>query len=300
MNIPTKKRVSVIVILFLALLVNPRTTFAHVQFTPVALPENNGGTIAIQIRVATDHDTINTVEGMISIPNDISEVTISTGDSAFTLWPTPPVFSVGDRTVSFTAGAPGGIKEGKDVLLFTIYGRTTKLGDFTFTPLNTSAYLHDGKGTKVPSEANSLKFSVQSLDASKHNAFSNAISSDHSAPVVDATVGQDTYLFDGQYFLSVYGTDGGSGIARFEVAEGWSGFKESKEYHILQDQKQGSIIRVRATDFAGNSKVEYIWPAHPFAHPLFYLDVLGVVLILVLVWRRVRIRTMKDTSVSEL
>jgi len=252
----------------------------------IATPETSGGAIAIEIRLATDSDSINAVEGTINIPENITDVKVTTSGSAFSLWVSGPTYEIGDRAIHFTGGAPGGIGEGKDVLLFTIFGKTQVLGNHIFTPINVSVYENDGKGTLAPIQIIASKVEVTKIDSQISDLREEQIEKDDSAPRVTAVVGKDTSLFEGSYFLSFYGTDTGSGIARFEVSEGFGSFKEHKEYYVLSDQKLGSLIRVRAVDGAGNSKTTWIFPEHPFAHKAPYVVIaLALLLVLGIIWR---------------
>lgn len=246
----------------------------------VQTPETTGGTFVIEVHVKADTNAINEAEGTIVVPAGVSSIQISEAGSAFPLWTQAPTYSFSSHSISFAGGVPGGIAVGQDVLLFTIYGNTQAPGTYVFEPIGISVYQNDGSGTKDTVTSEPVSVIVTSIDAKPKDVLAAKRSQDTVAPELHVALGHDASLFDNRYFLSFYGSDVGTGIDHFDVSEGFGAFKKADNYYVLSDQKLGSLIRVRAVDGAGNSKVVYVLPTHPFAHPFFYVETLALLAIL--------------------
>jgi|GEM_PF-5842327 len=256
----------------------------------IATERSAGGAFEIEVRVITDEHSVNAVEGVLQIPDGVTDIQVSTAGSAFPVFAAGPVYEIGDRSISFTAGAPGGIKEGSEGLVFSVYGKAQSVGSYTFEMSSARAYRNDGEGTAENVSKTPTSIQVERIDTPPKNLALENIQSDTIKPNITVEIGRDNSLFEGNYFLAFYGSDVGSGISYFEVSEGWRDFGTIKDFYILKDQKLGSVVRVRAYDEAGNATISYVWPEHPLAHAPYYgaLVLIGVALFSMFLWLRKR------------
>lgn len=89
-------------------------------------------------------------------------------------------------------------------------------------------------------------------------------------------IGQDKTVFEGRYFLSFASRDEMSGIEHYEVLEtkdgGLSEWKKGDSPYLLEDQTLESIIKVKATDKAGNERIFEILPSKkPFPYQMILI-----------------------------
>src|SRR3989338_6680945 len=109
-----------------------------------------GDTILFSVRVDSLNKNINAVEGSVRldyVAESISLIDINTAGSKFSLWPSKPLPSEGNTSISFIGGSPGGLNS-KDAIIFNIVLKLQEVGQITLAPNNFSVYLNDGKGTK--------------------------------------------------------------------------------------------------------------------------------------------------------
>lgn len=238
-----------------------------------------GETFTIEARLATEGDQINAAEGTFVLEG-AAVLSVSTGGSAFSLWPVVPRYAPGTREIEFAGGVPSAIGPGEDVMLFSIEARAPASGSYALALKAARAFKADGKGSVLPVSGFSKKVAVASSSQPVAQK-----SKDSTAPqFVSVEVGQDPALFDGQKFVTFFATDDNSGVTSYEVKEGWFGlYKPADRYYVLEDQSQGSSVWVRVTDAAGNSVTEKIASIHTGSTSLFMWG--GILLVLVLgVW----------------
>lgn len=253
--------------------------------TPLAAVESP---FLIPVTFTTDTESINTIEGSISIPEGITIDSIDTSGSAFSLFAEGPVYDLSSNTIAFTAGAPGGIAPDNVALVFVIKGHTSTVGSYSFVPKDVSAYKNDGTGTRIAVSGARASLSVGEKGSVEVDAFPP------SAPTpLIAEVGKDDSLFGGKLFLTFYGGASGSSVDHYEVREGWWRLPiRADRYYLLKDQNQGSTIWVTAISNNGKSVTKEIPAVHPWTE-----RILTAVLILLLgaigglIWRRFFRRT---------
>lgn len=209
-----------------------------------------GEPIVVEVRLATQEDAINAVEGVIQLPNDVSVEQVHTGGSSFTLWPNAPKYVPGTHTIEFTGGVPGGIAPHQQVLVFSFTMRAPIPGSYPVSVKKITTYLNDGYGTAVRVPLITQKFSVGEGDAP-----ALAKAKDVTAPeFISVELGSDPTLFDGKSYVTFFAKDAESGVVRYEVKEGFfSVYTPADTYYVLKDQSLKSAVKVRAIDAAGNS-----------------------------------------------
>jgi hypothetical protein len=260
MDIASNKKIPLFILLLSALLL-PYSVFASTVYIDTQHSKFfEGDTILFSVRVDSLNKDINAVEGRVMLDHAVGSVSlidINTAGSEFSLWPLTPLPSINNTNISFAGGAPGGLNS-KDAIIFNIVLKFEKEGLFTLTPDAFSVYLHDGIGTKdtVDSTGMAIEVLPKKPDAQPVDDWSAIISDDTTPPeFIEATISQDAYIFDNQYFVSFFAVDTGSGIAYYEIKEGDRNFVRTESPHILQDQSLKSIVQIKAVDKAGNESI---------------------------------------------
>lgn len=244
--------------LFLALPV-----FAYAQtvtLTPSKANVSVGETFQLSIQFDTGAESINAADGTILIPDGTEVVSVSTGGSAFTLWPVQPTANASTRSIAFTGGTPGGLAPHTHATLFTVTLKALKQGTYTLSSNNISFYKNDGKGTVVAVVDASNSVSVNSSPSTSTTREPR----DSTPPqFAYADIGKDATLFNGAWYLSFSANDNGNATPTCQVKEGiFSKFVAADRYYVLRDQSRSSFITIKATDGAGNSSTKLLWPAH--------------------------------------
>ncbi len=218
-----------------------------------------GDTFIVSVKMNSDGEVLNTVEGDISLSFSDKNVSISEfslANSSFGVWPRTPSLSSNGKTVSFVGGVPGGFSiEG--ATLFSIVVEANKEGEVVFAPQGLSVFLNDGAGTKTQVTAKPLKLQVSSKNqnGTERNDWAAVVSSDTKPPEDFIVVlGQDDSLFEGKKFAFFSAVDNQSGIDHYEVSENGQASVRSGSTYVLQDQSDNVKLRVVAIDKAGNTK----------------------------------------------
>jgi len=268
-------------------------TGAHkTQAATVQLEQNGavgaGNQIVVQVTLTTDTAAINAVEGSIQVPDGVRIDGLDTAGSAFPLWVEYPELIVADSKITFSGGVPRGITQDTNALLFTIRAHADVPGSYPFVVEYADAYRSDGKGTKEETRLDGVSVAVDESDGFNKIAKGT----ETTALVVD--VGQDETLFGGRTFISFYGGDAGSGVAYYEVREGWWRATERAErYYVLKDQKQSSAVRVTAVSTDGTKTTVVLPSAHPNLLPIVALILVLLVLVALVIARRRAVRSKK-------
>ena len=249
-----------------------------------------GNTFLVNLKISTPDKPINVVDGTILYDNNKLEIKeVSTGNSLFALWPKPPVFSNDKGTLSFVGGAPDGF-QGEKGEVFKIIFLAKSEGEAQIDFLDGfSIFLHDGKGTQINPWLRTLSLSISKRPSEipARDEWRDLLEKDKTPPeFIEAIIGQDSYIFDNQYFVSFFATDKESGIDHYEVQEGTSPYIIGDSPYLLKDQKLRSIIRVRAIDKAGNERISELMPPLPpmpfYKNILFWLGVFIIIVLIVL------------------
>lgn len=277
-----KTAIAAVGFFFLPIAVQAATTLYFDLESPVIY---KGDTFLINLKVSTPDKPINVVDGTILYNRDKLEIKeISTGDSLFALWPKPPVFSNDESALSFVGGAPEGFqgKEGK-VLGMIFSAKSEGEAQINFLD-GFSVFLHDGKGTQINPWLRplSLNILIRPSEIPAKDEWQNLIESDKNPPEpFGILIGQDSFLFDNQYFISFFTTDKESGIDHYEVKEGERDFVRAESPYLLRDQTLRSLIQVKAVDKAGNEIMSELMPALPPPLPLYKNFLFWVTIILI-------------------
>lgn len=236
-----------------------------------------GDTVLVKMRVNTEGQEINAIEGSLTLNGPVKINSVSTGGSIFTFWPVRP--SISKNTITFAGGSPSSMY-GKDLNLFTLNLTLTAPGKVGLEPKDIVAYLGDGKGTALSGKKTSYVVNVGAQDPknkTERNDLALMILTDKTPPMpFDIAIGQDPSLYEGKHFLTFFTEDAESGIDRYEVREGRLPAVRSGNTYVLQDQSMTHKVEVRAIDLAGNARVQVI-NLRPVASPFTRAIVLLIV-----------------------
>jgi hypothetical protein len=223
----------------------------------------------IGVFVNTEGDSINAVEGTLSLPADMLKVVgVQDGGSLSSLWLTrPSAATTASGDLPFSGVIPGGY-EGKGGYLFSVIAEAVEPGTVTISSKNERILLNDANGSKAPIHHSQL--TLTATQKAKDILAPEVLPPTDITPpnVFVPTVHQDNNAFDGKWFLIFSAVDGESGIDHYELQEKAEGaptpeaWKIATSPTILTDQTLNSFIYVKAIDRAGNERIAVILPAH--------------------------------------
>lgn len=273
------------------------TNAATIYIDPGIATIYRGDAITTSVRLMPDKDSgecINTVDAVISYPENIQPVDISIGRSIFNVWVESPVINKENRTITFAGGIPNGYCGRVDGdpgltnviadIVFRSPGFQVGIGGsetddnvavISFLP-ETSAYLNDGQGTKAELRTLSSTITLEKTAGSGiQDDWREVVQRDDFPPEqFSITLATDTAAFGGKYFIVFSTTDKQTGISHYEVIEEpasefgrfeWGRtdapwIRVDGNTYLLKDQSLNSIIRVKAFDKAGNEYIATLIP----------------------------------------
>ena len=247
---------------------------ARVFFEPAVGSYQVGDSFILSLLLDTEGLSINAVDMGIQVPKLLKIKGISKSGSVIQLWVQEPSFSGG--TINLTGGIPGGVTTSKGIIA-KINFEAAAIGDgnLAFTP-GSLVLLNDGLGTKfelktasgpmfqvVPKPKETATVSPELKPKETPVAVKNKVEvkQDNKKPEkFEIIAGTDPRVFKGEQFIAFFTIDKDSGVDRYEIKEGDSGYKIAQSPYLLSDQeKMRTVIRIRAYDAAGNYK-ESIYP----------------------------------------
>ncbi|MDP2638622.1 MAG: cohesin domain-containing protein [Candidatus Azambacteria bacterium] len=274
---------------FLPFVVKAATTVYFDLENPVIY---EGDTFLANLKISTPDKSINVIDGTVIYDSKKLEIReISAGGSLLALWPKPPVFSNEKGSLSFVGGVSGGFQGEKGEVLKIIFLAKSE-GEAKIDFLDGfSVFLNDGQGTSInpwlrPLSLNILK---RPVEIPPKDEWQILVQSDKNPPEsFEITLGKESSIFNGQYFINFFTTDKESGIDHYEIQEGTEPYVVGDSPYLLKDQILQGIIKVKAIDKAGNERVVKLTPTYPPRH--FYQTVwfwlaliLAIILVLILI-----------------
>ncbi len=245
--------------------------YAQAQIAFLTAPQSAyrvGDSFTVSLSVDTLGKSINTVSGVIDIPQDkLQIVDVRYGNSIVTLWAEKPSINPANGTISFAGGIPGGYGGSNGPMLtFGLKARRTG-SPLTFLK-DVKILLNDGLGTEVQNvtlknltltikgAAPLPKVPEKEISAPPEEVLPpDTVPPEHFTPLIS----NHPAIEDNKYFVAFFAVDKDSGIARYEVKEESrfiplfsAEYTEAKSPYILQYQKWPSRVYVRAYDQAGN------------------------------------------------
>jgi hypothetical protein len=229
---------------------------AEVSFSvaPHTIPGDTA--VIIETHVVPTRDDggpINALEGRIGFlgdgAEDVTNVIIETGDSVFSLWPEGPHYDASGKIIRFTGGATEALLTEGRIFRMRLFTKGTR--PVTISWLGGSAYQADGFGTSVGISSRSIIVTPKSGEPNLIRSTSYDTEPPHIESVL---ISQDTDLYDGRYFLSVYATDDMTGVSHYEVVEGGITTRvENNGLYEFSNQAMDERVLVTVYDRAGNS-----------------------------------------------
>ncbi|MEN9622177.1 MAG: hypothetical protein RLZZ67_611 [Candidatus Parcubacteria bacterium] len=207
----------------------------------------------LKIMIDTEGKEINALEGVVVLDKKIEVTSIDEAGSVFTLWARKP--SLTSQKISFTGGTTGGVY-GSTLKVFTVRVKPLQAKPFKVSFEATSMFLNDGKGTKVSVTGTSSDIPVLASGSPVPKATDPQIVDSVPPSEFSIDLGKDPTLYNGKYFVSFYALDRESGISTYEVTETNFPPVRSGSTYVLQNQKLSGTIVVKATDKAGNVRIQ--------------------------------------------
>lgn len=270
--------------LLLSVLFLPSSLYASIVYIDSSRSEFFvGDTVLFNVRVDSEKKSINALEGSVMLeylPNMVSLIGINTSGSPFSLWPSRPLPSENNTSISFAGGSPGGLTS-QDAVVFNIAVKLQKEGRLLLAPSAIGVYLNDGKGTKDQVRVKSLVIDIlpPKSNSQPTDDWSSLTSNDTTPPEpFEIYAGQEGSVFDGRKFLSFSTTDGQSGVAYYEVLEGNLPPVRANDTYILQEQNKSVKVTVTAYDSSGNAR-KSIYNSTPYSASNLMILLIVVVLV---------------------
>ncbi len=227
-----------------------------------------------KVEVDTGTETINALEGTLSLPPGAQIGPIYTGNSVILIWITPP--KVLENTIKFAGITPGGFRGRYPIFSFD---GSSNAGNYSFESVN--AIRSDGSGASV-----SVRLSVSPAEIKEDEAPPEPF-----APVVSSSPD----LFEGRHFISFVAQDKGTGVSYYEYASTWLLGPEDNQWVRIESPKALSSpeifkrIHIRAVDYEGNSRT--ISTAAPYHYYLLLFGVIILLCVLLLLRRSFQLRS---------
>ena len=261
-----------------------------------------GQRMEVVVRLNSEGETINAIEGIIRVPNSLLIETIRDGNSLISFWTERPNTEAG-QNIKFSGIVPGGWK-GSSGEIFSIIVKTEVEGDTNIRLSDMRALLHDGEGTEAVTKVTSL---VLQVDKSIPNIDLITEVEDNEPPESFTPIlARDPNIFSDDYFLAFATQDKGSGINRYEALETREKLnnEELGEWEVIEspyrinDQGLKSFIYIRAIDNQDNVRVAVF---DPLEKPLFSLKniILIVIIITVLIVVYLYLKNRKRKIINE-
>jgi hypothetical protein len=126
-----------------------------------------GSTFSVAVVVNTSGASINAADGTISFDGkQLSVVSVSRGNSIFSLWTSEPTFSNSAGTISFSGGSPGGYT-GSAGTIMNVTFRTLTAGTPRVSITGGSVLAADGRGTNVLTSMKSGSYTISAASVAE-------------------------------------------------------------------------------------------------------------------------------------
>ncbi len=218
-----------------------------------------GQRMEVVVRLDTEGEIINAVEGTVELPSLVSVENIRDGNSLIAFWAERPHRAT-DYSITFSGIIPGGWR-GNNGELFSFIIETHGEGSKTITISKARTLLHDGEGTETTTKVAPLALRV-SVSTPLFDFVEVAEDTEPPEQFIPQ-IAQDPNIFSGDRFLVFATQDKQSGIDHYEVLETRT-YLEDEEMGVwevaespyrIKDQRLKNLVYVRAIDRAGNTRV---------------------------------------------
>jgi hypothetical protein len=229
------------------------THAAKIYVNSIENPARVGDATVLKIMLDTEGKEINAVEGTVIVGKPAEVISIDEAGSIFSLWARKP--SLIANKISFTGGSTAGVF-GSTLKLFTVTIKPTQTKPIKISFDSVSIYLNDGKGTKINVLGRTLDIPISASQGTTTSVAQIELADTKAPAPFSIDLGKDPSLYNGKYFISFYALDTESGISTYEVTEkGYPPVRSGSTY-VLQNQDLSGTIEVKATDKAGNVRIQ--------------------------------------------
>ncbi len=238
-----------------------------------------GQDTSITLKIDTQGQLINAIEGDVLLPSDLQLVDIFDNGSIISFWVEKPENK--NNIVHFSGITPGGFM-GQGIL-FKILVKAGSSGSRQITLGNLSAYLSDGQGTNVIVSSQSAQMDF--IISEEAPAIEIKINDNERPEDFTPIISRLDQIEPGIYFLIFATQDKGSGIDYYEVREGWYNYQLALSPYRLKNQELNQDIFVKAVDKAGNERVVKVLALYDkawYENFWFYVIMISVVISLFL------------------
>jgi hypothetical protein len=272
----------------------PSAHAASLYIDPAFSTLSRGDSVTLSVRLDTDEkqeECINAVDGVIKYSDNLVPVDTAIGDSIFSMWVEQPKIDKEKHTITFAGGIPNGYCgriQGDPRLTNTIVKLIFRSPGFIvggnptgsstakveFAP-ETTAYLNDGLGTKAQLALYGANFDMSDKAGPvlKDDWHQEVLNDTTPPEQFSIDLQRDKVAFNNKYFIVFNTTDKQTGIDQYQVMEepisrlnafDWgranAPWITARSPYTLKDQSLNSIIRVKATDKAGNEYIATLVP----------------------------------------
>lgn len=233
---------------------------ATLYFDPEKRECKSGEVFLVHLKINTEDEKINAIDGQIIFPPDILEVVeVSTGGSIFSLWPEFPRFDNLEGKIFFVGGVPLGFQGEGKVLTIALRAIERKIEE-SFAEIEisneTKIFLNDGEGNLASFQKSKAEISIKQGKEELKNEWISLVQEDKIPPEpFEVFLVQDPLLFEGKYFIVFQATDNQTGIDHYEIKEGKKDWKPGNSPYLLEDQSLKEKVLVKAVDKAGNERI---------------------------------------------
>lgn len=243
----------------------------HITLAESIFLENNGGIStlggsSINVNLDLSKSNVNAVDGRIIFEErDIKISSINVDGTSIRQWIKPPQYKNG--SIEFSGLIPNGLPKGGNRLFKIILGTTNIKYKEVNIESSAKIYVNDGKGTEIniPSRRESFKVIK--------NASKETLVIDNVPPqLISFSIGQNSEIFDGNYFLMFEIKDKESANIKSEIllsnnsldplslrGDNKKPWKEVSNPALIDDNKLCSYIYLRLRDEVGNVSVYSIY-----------------------------------------
>lgn len=252
-----------------------------------------GELLEATLMLDTEGESINAIEGSTSFSRHLVLKQIRSGDSLVGFWVDLPK-AEGDH-VNFSGIVPGGYlgelgsswvgeRPGR---VFTLVFEAREEGDaWLQVDRDSIVLLNDGKGTEARVTIKDINIKVvkgEGTTSPNVVSWEDEKKPEPFQPIIE--------LFpDGLYYLIFITRDKDSGVAYYDIREGDGSFVVAKSPYLLEEQRLGLPILVRAVDKNGNKRLASLSPKRQLTwyESIKTRDILfsvGVIILFIFVFR---------------
>jgi len=246
---------------------------------------HQGETFLIEVRLDTEGEEINAIEGNINLPLDLLEfIDFSKGESILSLWVKEP--GISDNLLSFIGGIPGGFKGEEKIGRIILKGKMEGKGEINFKE-GSKVLLNDPLGTPAKLSTFGANFTIlaEKLEAPR-DQWLQELEKDKIPPEpFEIKIGKSPEVFEGKYFIAFSTIDKQTGIDHYEIKEGKRDWKRGESPYLLVDQSLRNKILVKALDKAGNERMAEIIPPYKVTWKDIIPWIILAVIIGLVIWR---------------